>query len=236
MSDRYLYLLLNLGTISIPLAASFYPKANFSKTWKSFIPAAIITGLFFIIWDFWFTYLGVWGFNPRYLIGINILNLPLEEWLFFITIPYACVFTYFALNHLIKSDYLKKQYVVITWVLIITLMSFGIANLPKYYTGSAFILTASLLGIILYSNQRGLLSRFYIMYLVTLIPFFIVNGILTGSFIDEQVVWYNNVENLGIRIGTIPIEDSIYGMLLLLMNVTIYEWLLKKQTSQISAS
>jgi len=236
MPDRYLYLLLNLGTIAIPLAASFYPKANFSKTWKAFFPAAIITALFFIIWDIWFTNLGVWGFNPRYLIGINILYLPLEEWLFFITIPYACIFTYFALNHLIKSDYLKKHFEVITWVFIIVLLPLGIVNFTKNYTCSAFILTGCFLSILLHSNQRIILSRFYIMYIVTLIPFFIVNGILTGSFIDEQVVWYNNAENLGLRIGTIPIEDSIYGMLLLLMNVTIYEWLLKKQTSQMSAS
>jgi lycopene cyclase domain-containing protein len=229
MPDRYLYLLLNIGTITVPLIASFYPKANFSKTWKAFFPAVAITAFFFIVWDIWFTKLGVWGFNPRYLIGIEVLHLPIEEWLFFFTIPYACVFTYFALNHLINKDYLKKHYKVITWMLIIVLMSFGIANLPKYYTCSTFLLTAAFLVILLYSSQGALLSRFYIMYIATLIPFFIVNGILTGSFIAEQVVWYNNAENLGIRLGTIPIEDSIYGMLLLLMNVTIYAWLMKKK-------
>jgi lycopene cyclase domain-containing protein len=65
------------------------------------------------------------------------------------------------------------------------------------------------------------LSRFYVGYLFSLIPFFIVNGILTYL----PVVTYDNAENLGIRLFTIPIEDTIYCLLLLLMNVTMYEWL-----------
>jgi lycopene cyclase domain-containing protein len=65
------------------------------------------------------------------------------------------------------------------------------------------------------------LGRFYFGYIYSLIPFFIVNGILTNL----PVVTYNNAENLGIRITNIPIEDTIYCLLLLLMNVTVYEWL-----------
>ena len=236
MPDCYLYLLLNIGTLSIPLLASFYPKANFSKTWKALFPAIILTGVFFIIWDVWFTRIGVWGFNPRYLTGINIFYLPIEEWLFFITIPYACVFTYFSLNHLIQRDYLLSYHKLITWVLAIGLTVIGLINLDKYYTGITFILIGGFLLMHLLLFKRKILSRFYVMYVVTLIPFFIVNGILTGTGIEDQVVWYNDLENLGIRLGTIPIEDTIYGMLLLLMNVSIYEWLLDRFNRKRSTS
>jgi len=69
------------------------------------------------------------------------------------------------------------------------------------------------------------MGRFYLSYAVILIPFFIINGILTGSWIDGEVVWYNNHENLNVRIGTIPVEDIFYGMLLIWLNVAVYEYL-----------
>jgi lycopene cyclase domain-containing protein len=61
-----------------------------------------------------------------------------------------------------------------------------------------------------------------------LIPFFIVNGILTGSFIDEPVVWYNNDENLGIRLFTIPVEDSVYAFTMILTVLVLTDYFHKK--------
>jgi lycopene cyclase domain-containing protein len=56
-----------------------------------------------------------------------------------------------------------------------------------------------------------------------LIPFFIVNGILTGSGLKQPVVWYNNAENIGIRLFTIPVEDIAYGLELILANIFFFE-------------
>lgn len=227
---QYLYLLLDLLTILFPFAFSFYPKANFSKKWKYAWIAIIIPGIIFLIWDELFTQLNIWGFNPEYLTGIYLGNLPVEEVLFFICIPYACLFTYEALNYLVRKDYLAPYQRVISIVLMAGLIVVGSLNIDKWYTSVTFIALAVYIAVLEFRLRSSFLSRFYFSYIFVLIPFFIVNGILTGSFIEGEVVWYNDAENLSIRLGTIPVEDIFYGMLLLMINVSIFEWLRHKKT------
>jgi lycopene cyclase domain-containing protein len=228
-SERYLYLWLDVLSISLPLAYSFYSPAPFYKKWKHLWMAIAIPAIIFIVWDEWFTRMGVWGFNPRYLSGVYIGSLPIEEIMFFICIPYACVFTYHALNYLVKKDYAGPYQSVITWILIAVLTTLGALHYDRWYTAVTFFALALYLVVVHFRVKPAYLGRFYFAYFFILIPFFIVNGILTGSFIDEQVVWYNDAENMGIRMGTIPFEDTFYGMLLILMNVTILEALQKRK-------
>lgn len=229
MKQQYLYLVLDILTILFPFLFSFYSKANFSKKWKYLWIAIVIPGTIFLIWDEFFTQMNIWGFNPEYLTGIYLGSLPLEEVLFFICIPYACVFTYEALNYLVKKDYLGRYQKIISLALIVGLIIVAILNLNKWYTATTFIGLAAYIVVLQFALRSAFLSRFYFSYIFVLIPFFIVNGILTGSFIEGEVVWYNDAENLGIRIGTIPVEDIFYGMLLLLMNVSIFEWVQRKK-------
>lgn len=226
---QYLYLLLDLLTILFPFAFSFYPKANFSKKWKYAWIAIIIPGIIFLIWDELFTQLNIWGFNPEYLTGIYLGNLPVEEVLFFICIPYACLFTYEALNYLVNKDYLAPYQRVISILLMAGLILVGSLNIDKWYTSVTFIALAVYIAVLEFRLRSSFLSRFYFSYIFVLIPFFMVNGILTGSFIEGEVVWYNDAENLSIRLGTIPVEDIFYGMLLLMINVSIFEWLRHKK-------
>lgn len=223
MEPQYLYLWINILSFIVPFIFSFYPKANFSGKWKYVLPAITLNALIFIAWDSLFTGLGIWGFNPRYTIGIDIAGLPLEEVLFFFCIPYACLFTYFALNYLIEKDYLFPHQELITSLLIVVLLIFGIYHIDKAYTSVTFLTTGLFLAFGLLKLKMRFMGRFYLAFGVILIPFFIVNGILTGSFIDEPIVWYNNTENLGIRVGTVPLEDAVYGMLMLLVPITIWE-------------
>jgi lycopene cyclase domain-containing protein len=227
--EKYLYLSINILSILIPLLTSFYSKAPFYKKWKYFWPATLITAVFFLIWDELFTRMGVWGFNEQYLLGIYVLNMPLEEILFFICIPYASVFTYFALNHLIEKDYLFPHQEIISSVLIIGLLIAGMYFMDRWYTSVTFLALAFFLTYQMLKLRPRYMGRFYFAFAIILIPFFITNGLLTGSWIHEEVVWYNDHENLGIRLGTIPMEDIFYGMFMILMNITIYEWLQERE-------
>lgn len=224
---KFTYLLIDFFTILVPFLFSFHPKLQFYKTWKAFFPAVIVTGLLFIVWDAWFTGKGVWGFNSKYVIGVYAGNLPLEELLFFLCIPYSCVFTFFCLDLFIKRSFSLRTEHVITIVLLIISLVLIATQFDKLYTRYTFILLAVLLILTKYVFRISWLAKFYLIYLVLLIPFLIVNGLLTGTGPDQPVVWYNNNQIIGPRILTIPFEDIFYGMDLVLMNVMIYRYLLK---------
>ena len=224
---KWLYLVLNLGSIAIPFLFSFHPKLKFYKFWKALVISMALTMLIFIPWDVIFTEQGFWGFDPRYYLGKTIFHLPIEEWLFFICIPYACVFTHYALMHYFPQLGLGEKWTnrvsFILWFILILLISF---NYDKWYPLINYGLAIVLIPLMLKKNPV-LLGRYYLTFLVMLIPFFLVNGILTGSFIEDQVVWYNNDENLGIRMFTIPVEDSIYAFTLIGMNLFLTDFFQK---------
>ncbi|WP_345006508.1 lycopene cyclase domain-containing protein [Snuella lapsa] len=216
-----LYLLLNLGSLSIPLIFSFHPRLKFYQYWKSLSMGLLVSFLIFIPWDIIFTVNGIWGFNANYFLNIKLFHLPLEEWLFFICIPYACVFTHYALLEYFPGKTLSiKATKVVSYSLILFFLIIAVYNLDKWYTLINFILASIIIGIVLLKTPE-LLRSYYLTFLIMLIPFFIVNGILTGSFITNEVVWYNNSENLDIRLFTIPIEDVIYAFSLILVNLFI---------------
>lgn len=222
MNQHYLYLLIDIGCLIVPLIASFYHRHAFYKEWKYFIPANLIVAVFFLIWDHFFTKIGVWGFNSDYLTGYYISNLPIEEVLFFIAIPYASVFTYFAIMYLIRKNPLERFQHKISLVLSVILIFTGLLYYDRWYTFAN--LTLSGIIILLALLQKRAMSYIYLGF-IFVIPFFLIsNGILTGTLLESPIVWYNNEENLGYRILTIPVEDVFYGFSLISLNIFLYEY------------
>lgn len=225
----HLYLLLNLGSLAIPFVFSFHPKLKFYKLWKPLFISVFITMLVFIPWDVIFTMQGIWGFNEDYFLGAKLFSLPIEEWLFFICIPYACIFTHYALLYYFPKMRLSLSITkIISNLLVFILSMLCLTNYDKWYTFVNFLLAVILISLVT-TKKLNLLSEFYLTFLIMLIPFFIVNGILTGSIIENEVVWYNDSENLGIRMITIPIEDTVYAFSLILMNLFLMKLLGKSK-------
>ena len=229
MSSQYLYLAINLASIIIPLIWSFERRVYFIRYWKVVLSSITLTMLLFIPWDIYFTKIGVWGFNEQYITGLSLFGLPIEEYLFFICIPYASLFTHEALKYYIPDNPLDKvSNGLIYFFIIILFILIGIGY-TNWYTVSATVLAFLVIVIIKYFIRSKNLNRFFFSYILILIPFFIVNGALTGSITSEPVVWYNNDENLGFRLGTIPIEDTIYGLSLLFINMSLFEYFKTKK-------
>jgi lycopene cyclase domain-containing protein len=217
----YVYLLVFTGIFpmlfgSIP-KPSFYPQ--FIRVLKANLPVTII----FILWDIYFTKKGVWGFSTTYTNGIQPFGLPIEECLFFVIIPFACIFIYWSLNSVLKKEPFAKTETKISVLLIVLFFGIGIWKWDHIYTSTATLLSGVLLLYHLLFLKPGYRGRFYLTYIVTCIPFLLVNGVLTGGFTEGPVVMYNPEENFGVRLGTVPVDDFAYSFVMLLANITLFE-------------
>tara|TARA_B100000780_G_scaffold263764_1_gene217893 strand:+ start:1356 stop:2063 length:708 start_codon:yes stop_codon:yes gene_type:complete len=226
-----LYLCTLIASVFIPLIFTLVYK-DFIRDWKNFFISTSAIAFVFLVWDYYFTKTGVWEFNPDYCIGMDIFMMPLEEWIFFFAVPFCSLFLHFVLKSSFKNMFLSLMTTKIVTILIIVFVSLVLRNnLTKDYTAinSMILITTLVLGLCFHQK---LLQRFYLSFLIILIPFFIVNGILTGYITEEPVVKYNDLENLGIRISTIPVEDVGYAFSLLFGNLMIFEWLKQKKVKQ----
>jgi lycopene cyclase domain-containing protein len=221
-----LYLYLNIAIIAFPLIFSF--ERRWIRFYKKFIPILVslfIVGIFFIIWDIFATSRGHWSFNPAYVNSKKLLGLPLEEILFFVTVPYSCLFVFDSIIHFLGDKKLfsdRKWLSPIIGVLII-LSALGFYN--KEYTFLAIfsvgvsILFVSLVNINLFSSRA-----YWIYTILTLVLFLIFNYILTSV----PVVQYSSTAITGFRVTSIPIEDFLFNFSMLTNYLTVYVWASRK--------
>lgn len=223
-----LYFIVLLGTILGPFALSFDKKVHFYTFWKILFPSILLVGTIFVLWDEYFTRYEIWGFTPKYLSGIFLGNLPIEEVLFFVLVPYACLFIYEVLIAYFPNFHPLKASKIFGFTVTFSGLLFGTFYLENWYTASACILSAMLTIGVLFVYRFSWYTRFFMMYIIAVIPFLIVNGVLTGIATPEPIVWYNSEHIMGFRLFTIPVEDLYYNYSMLIMIVWIYEELKKK--------
>ncbi len=211
--ERYYYLLIDFFTIIFPFLLSFDKKVAFYKSWKQIGKGLLVGGVIFLVWDHFFTIKSVWSFNPKYITGLHLASLPIEEVLFFILIPYACLFIWYCVEAYFPKT-IGMKFPKIVWILLFIMsVLMMVVFTHRIYT----LVTFSLLSVILIYyifNPKPWHSSFLIAYIVSLLPFFIVNGLLTSI----PIVLYNDLENVGFRWGSIPFEDSFYMLGLLMIN------------------
>lgn len=208
---EFTYFFILFFTVIICFIASFDRRIQFYKYFGAYLKAAVIVAIPFIAWDAWFTNHGVWWFNSTYTTGITIAGLPIEECLFFICVPFSCVFTYFCLDKFFKLDWANAFNNIIVFVSVIVCIVIALLHHDKIYTlvtAVATILTLIYLHFIVRTSWIGKAS---LVFFVLMLGFFPVNGVLTGTGLESPIVNYNPDEFLGIRMLTIPIEDAVYG-------------------------
>jgi lycopene cyclase domain-containing protein len=131
------------------------------------------------------------------------------------------------INHYLKWHLNIRLTRVISNIIIIFSILILVFYHHRMYTRVSFTLVAFLVILFQFILKVRWLNNFYLAYLIALVPFYIINGILTSL----PVVLYNNDQNMGMRLGTIPVEDHFYLMALLLMNIGLFEYFKSKAKS-----
>lgn len=213
------YLLIIILIIIVPLFLSFDKNLKYYKKFPPLILSILIVSTAYIIWDIFATKRGDWAFNPEHLIGIYFFGLPLEEILFFITVPYSCIFIYETVRFYTKERTLntgKNIFLAIGVILILL----GIIFNYQHYTFTVSIFTGVFFLLTVYLKMNLLNSfHYWLTMLISFIPFFIVNYFLTAI----PVVTYNDSAFFGKRFITIPLEDFLYSFSMISLWILFYE-------------
>jgi len=212
------YLLLDFFIIIFPLLFSFKWKFKYYTYFKPLFASIFIVGTGYILWDILVTSRGDWWFDHRYVMDFDIFGLPIEEILFFITVPYACIFIYENLVFFVKDKHrsIPRIFFVTLGVVFVIV---GIIFAHQEYTILSMF-SCALFFFLSSAFAVGMLrSRLFWMYIVlSFIPFLIFNYLLTSTII----VHYNPLAIWGIRITTIPLEDFFYNFSMLSFYLMVY--------------
>jgi lycopene cyclase domain-containing protein len=213
-----LYLWILVGIAAVPLVFSFDKKVHYVSRWPAMFASAGIVGVVYIGWDILKTEADVWGFVERYAGSVKILGLPLPEILFFLVVPFSCIFIY----EVVRAYFRERIVEIPRWIwfaLAAVLAVLAVVFRARVYTLTVlisvavfFALTAAIRPVLLGSRH------FWLAVALTYVPFLIFNGLLTAV----PIVVYNDAENWGIRVYTIPLEDFFYSFSLLGFNFLVF--------------
>ena len=213
------YVKLDLLVLALPLALSFDRKVAFWRRWPQVFAAIAAVLLVFGAWDVWKTAQGVWGFNPVHAGDGRFLHLPAGEWLFFICVPYACLFILECVRAYFPDRVWPFPHAAVFAAAGVFLAA-AVLFRGRIYTGTVLFSVAAVLAALETLAPATLRSRnFWAALGLTYVPFLAANGILTGL----PVVWYDPVRILGIRAGSIPLEDFFYSFSMLTLATLVHD-------------
>jgi lycopene cyclase domain-containing protein len=212
------YLVLNLCIIAVPVWYTPDKRTAYYSCLPALGLSIVVVSTCYLLWDVLVTARGEWSFNGKYLTGVQILNIPLEEVLFFITVPYSCLFIYEVVLYATTSSGFRLPLSVVI-ALILVCLAASLAVYPQGYTAKALASCGFFLIIALLIDRPLIKSKQYWIWLaICYVPFLLINTVLTAL----PVVEYNSKAIWGLRLGTIPLEDFFYNYAMLSFYLLVY--------------
>ena len=214
-----LYTTIDLLVLALPLALSFDRKVAFWRKWPEVFAAIAAVVVVFGAWDAWMAARGIWMFNPEHAGAWRFLHLPLGEWLFFVCVPYACLFVLACVRAYFPDREWGVPLGAFTALAGVLFVSAGVYR-ERAYTATVLLAAGfALLGLKRLA-PRNLRSRnFWAAMGLTYLPFLVANGVLTGL----PIVRYDDAENLAIRVGSIPVEDFFFSFAMLALAALVHD-------------
>jgi len=220
--QNLVYLLLLLSYLVVPVALSISSKIRFTFRLRYILPAILFCGAIFIMWDIRFTQLAIWTYNPDYLTGITLLKIPIEKWLSLLVIPLSAAYIYEWIKSRNEKPHLANIFLAISLILLVILGILTYIYRQNMFSFFTFFLTTIYLGYTIFRNRfKKHYYAFYSTFFISLLPFVIVSALL-GSL---PVMAYSAQQVMGMAFLGIPIEKFAYLFLMLLISLTIYEYL-----------
>ena len=216
---KFEYLLFNLIVTVGPVVSQLNPQIKHISQWRLKLLTNTAVMIPYIIWDVLVTG-SHWHFNKTYTLDFRLFGLPIEEWLFFITVPFGCLLVWETLPSAKLSTPLRSLRYVRTVLYAALPIGIWIFSTGKQYTGLV-LFCIGLVGLTdtLLRTELLLQPKTYIYLGIVSGLILIFNGYLTA----RPVVLYSKAYQTGYRILTIPIEDFGYGFTLMLFNAIFYE-------------
>ncbi len=228
----FAYLFFNLAIIGSVIFFALIPITKIAiPDWRAVLVSLLTVSGFFVIWDILVAG-QFWYFVKAFVLGPELFGLPFEEWLFFLTVPYALLFLW---EQLQAYDFAPERW---KWPehflarLVVPMLQIASILVASYATWQGWWYTATVSIVFFVSwllvqwvaerSERFSLGgcRLWNFLGFTIVLTLIFNGYLTW----EPIVVYNDLLNSGLRVGTIPVEDVVYGLSMALGLVGVYEW------------
>ena len=217
---KFEYLLFNFVVIAGPVVSQFSRQIKHVSRWRLKLLVSGIVMIPYVIWDALVAG-SHWWFNDAYTLNFRLFGLPIEEWLFFITVPFGCLLVWETLPHTDSwLGRLKSLRYVRTSLYTTLPIGVWVFSAGKQYTGLVLFcfglvaLVDTLLGVDLLLRPKT-----YLYLVIVSVLILVFNGYLTA----RPVVLYGEAYQVGYRILTIPLEDIGYGFTLMLFNTMLYE-------------
>jgi lycopene cyclase domain-containing protein len=84
-----------LGSILLfPLVLSGDRNLGLYRHRRALLLTIVLVSVPYWVWDIAAISRGHWSFNPAYILGLRLADMPLEEWLFFPVLAFVSIFTW----------------------------------------------------------------------------------------------------------------------------------------------